>query len=86
MPYEVTYDSKRSCIVTRIDGELDIPVVKEFLTELARVISTSGCERILDDLRGAELTLSTGELFFAPGLVPEAGIPITTRSALIVAE
>ena len=43
MPYEVTYDSKRSCIVTRIDGELDIPVVKEFLTELARVISTSGC-------------------------------------------
>ena len=55
MPHKVTYDSKRNCIVTRIDGKLDIPVLKEFLAEIARVISTSGCKRILDDLRGAEL-------------------------------
>ena len=60
MPYEVTYDSKRNCIVTRIDGELDIPVIKESLSEIARMISTKGCQRILDDLRGAELMLSMG--------------------------
>lgn len=86
MPYEVTYDAERDCIVTRIDGRLDVPVVKEFLAELARVISTSGCERVLVDLRGAELTLSMGELYFAPRLVSEAGVSITTKRAVIVAE
>jgi mevalonate pyrophosphate decarboxylase len=86
MSYEVTYDAERDCIVTRIDGKLDTPVAEEFLAEVARVISTSGCERILDDLRGAELTLSTGELYFAPRLVSEAGIPREIRSAIIVTE
>ena len=86
MPYEVTYDSERDCIVTRIDGRLDIPVAKEFLAEIARVISTCGCKRILHDLRGAELTLRMGELYFAPQLVSQAGIPRTIKSAVIVAE
>jgi hypothetical protein len=86
MPYEVTYDSERDCIVTRIDGRLDIPVAKEFLAELARVVSTSGCKRILDDLRGAELTLSMEALYFAPRLVPEAGVPPASKSAIVVAE
>jgi hypothetical protein len=72
--------------VAWINGELDIPVAKEVLAELARAISTSGCKRILDDLRGAELTLSLGELCFAPRLVPEAGIPPTIKSAILVAE
>jgi hypothetical protein len=86
LSYEVTYDPERDCIVTRIDGRLDMPVAKGFLAELARVISTSGCERILDDLRGAELTLSMQTLYFAPRLVPEAGIPPASKSAIVVPE
>ena len=86
MPYEVTYDSKRNCIVTRIDGKLDIPVIKEFLAEIARVIAASGCQRILDDLREAELTPSMGEFYIALRLVSEVGIPRTTKSAIVVPE
>jgi hypothetical protein len=86
MLYEVAYDAGRGCIVTRIDGALDIPVAKEFLAELARVISTSGCERVLIDLRAAVLMLSMGDLYFAARLPPEAGIPIGIKSAAIVAE
>jgi hypothetical protein len=86
MPYEVTYDPERDCIVARIDGELAIPVAKEFLAELARVISTSGCKRVLVDLRAAVLMLSMGDLYFAARLPPEAGIPIGIKSAAIVAE
>jgi DNA-binding response OmpR family regulator len=84
--YKVAYDSRRDCIVGRINGELDIPVAKEFLAELARVISTSGCKRILDDMRRAELTLSLGDLYFVPRLASEAGIPPTIKSAVLVAE
>ena len=86
MPYKVTYDSEHDYIVARIDGELGIPVAKEFLAEVARVISTSGCERILDDLRGAELMLSITNLYFATRLAPQAGIPPSVRSAIVVAE
>jgi DNA-binding response OmpR family regulator len=86
IPYEVAYDSKRDCIVARIDGELDIPVAKEFLTELARVISTSGCKHILDDMRRAKLTLSLGDLYFAAQLPREEGIPRGIRSAIVIAE
>jgi hypothetical protein len=86
LPYEVIYDSEHDCIVTRIDGRLDVPVVREFLAELGRVISTNDCGRILEDLRGAELTLSMEALYFAPRLVPEAGIPPASKSAIVVAE
>jgi hypothetical protein len=86
LPYEVTYDSERDCIVARIDGRLEIPVAREFLAELARVISTSGCGRILDDLRGAEMTISMEALYFGPRLIPEAGIPSASKSAILVAE
>jgi hypothetical protein len=86
MPYEITYDAERDCIETRIDGKLDIPVAKEFLAELARVLSTSGCKRILVDLRGAELTLSMGDLYFAARLPSEAGILEPARSVVLVPE
>jgi hypothetical protein len=86
MPYKVTYDAERDCIVTRIDGKLDMPVAKEFLAELARVISTSGSERVLVDLRGAELTLSIGDLYFAARLPSEAGILDPVKSVVLVPE
>ena len=86
MPCEVTHDAERDYIVTQIDGRLDVSVVKEFLAELGRVMSTSGCERVLVDLRGAAMRLSMGELYFAPRMVSEAGIPIATKRAVIVAE
>jgi hypothetical protein len=86
MSYEITYDAERDCIVTRIDGWLDVPVAKDFLAELARVISTSGCERILEDLRGAELMLSMVDLYFASQMPSEVGIPPAIKSAIVVAE
>jgi hypothetical protein len=86
MPYEVTYDPECDCVMARIDGELSIQVAKEFLAEISRIVRANGCRRTLDDLRGAELTLSIAELYFAPRLTLEAGIPPAFKSAIVVAE
>jgi len=86
MPYEVTYNSERDCVMAQIDGELDISAAKEFLAEIVRVVSTNGCKRILEDMRGAELTLSIGGLYFAARLAREEGAPPGIRNAIVVAE
>jgi CheY-like chemotaxis protein len=85
-PYKVTYDPGRDRIEARIDGELDIPVAKGFLAEIVRVVSTSGCKRILEDMRGAELMLSITDLYFAARLAREEEAPPWIKNAIVVAE
>lgn len=85
-PYQVTYDPGRDCIMTRIDGMLDMQVVTDFLAELAHQVSTSGCQRILDDLRGSRSILSVTDFYFASKLASEKGILPSAKNAVIVAE
>jgi two-component system response regulator len=84
--YEVTYDPGHDCIMTRIDGRLDMQVVIDFLADLAHIVSASGCQRIFDDLRGSRLTLSVTDLYFASKLVSEKGILPSARNAVIITE
>jgi hypothetical protein len=86
MPYEVTYDPERDCIEARIGGKLSIQVAKEFLAEIVRVVSTSGCWRILEDMRESELMLSIVDLYFAARLAREEKAPPGIRNAIVVPE
>lgn len=86
MPYTITYDSRRNCIVTEIDGALDVPVAKEIAAEVIRAISTSDCRRVLVDLRESELALSVTELYHASRIAAAAGVPESIKRAVVVPE
>jgi len=84
MAYRINYDSNIDCIVARMDGKIDLDVVKQFVCELVRVSEEHGCTRILNDARGVSLNLSTIDILGIPKFVSEAGLKSCCRRAVIV--
>ena len=86
MNYELTYDEERDLIVGYIHGDFDSSVVKKMATDLANMVRKHGCSRVLNDLRGAQITPSVLDIYSMPKFVNQAGIPIICKRALVVRE
>ncbi|KAB2888787.1 MAG: hypothetical protein F9K32_15225 [Desulfobulbaceae bacterium] len=86
MKYTLSYDQKRDIIVGRIEGEMVPALVKEMASEFAGLVRSSGCHRLLNDLRGARITPSTFDIYSMPRIVDERELPLTCRRALVISE
>lgn len=86
MKYTLSYDQKRDIIVGRIEGEMVPALVKEMASEFAGLVRSSGCHRLLNDLRDARITHSTFEIYSMPRIVDEREVPVTCRRALVISE
>ncbi len=86
MNHEFRYDEAQDIIMGRLHGKLDAVVAKEVATDLARLVGEHGCRRLLMDLRGAQVTSSTLEIYTIPRVVKEAGVSGSIKRAVVVAE
>ena len=86
MPYKIDYDPETDCIMASMEGNVDRDVLREFVTELARVSNTNKCYRILNDMRKARLKLGFLSLYNIPRMVKAAGLNLSSRRAIVARE
>jgi len=84
--YEVAYDQERDLIVGRVEGKIGPALVKAMASELADLVASSGCRKLLNDLRRADITPSAFDVYDMPRIVAKQGVPIVCRRALLVSE
>ncbi len=86
MGYELSYNQERDLIVGRVEGKIDPALVKAMASELAELVASSGCRKLLNDLRRADTTPSAFDVYDMPRIVDKQGVPIACRRALLVSE
>jgi hypothetical protein len=86
MKYQLSYDRQRELIVARVEGYADAVLVQSMAAELKRQMSSSGCRKLLTDLRSASIARAAFDFHNIPRLVDKLGRPIPCRRALVVTE
>ncbi len=86
MKYELSYDKEHDLIVGRVEGDIDPVLVKKMASEFADIIETSGCHKLLNDLRDAKITPSTLDIYNMPRIISKQGVHLACKRALVVPE
>lgn len=84
--YEVSYDSESGIVRARMDGDIEMEEVMKYASEVVRTITANDCRRVLNDMRGAVMKLSTTDIWNVPRIMEKAGMPPATRRALVTTE
>jgi hypothetical protein len=80
----VNHDQDIDCLVGVVEGRLDMPAVQQYVHQVVREARLRECTCIVSDLRGAELDLSTIEIYGLPGLLDRMGFGRPWCGALVV--
>jgi hypothetical protein len=83
LPYKISHDAESNCIRTRIDGELDMNLIKNLANDLRDVAFHNDYKYYLNDIRKAEVKLTLWDIYELPNLTSSA-LPSNYRAALIV--
>lgn len=86
MKYRPAYDRERDLILGLVEGDVDPDLVRAMSAELAESVKSSGCRKVLNDLRSAHITDSAFNIYSLPRIVKEQGVPIKCKRALVVSE
>jgi len=86
MGYELSYDQERDLILGKVEGDLNRVLVEEMSHEFAKLTSSSRCFKLLNDLRSANITPSTFDIYAMPRIVEKQGVPFVSRRAILVSE
>ncbi len=90
MSYSVAYDAEAGFIAIVIQGTIDQSVVRQLISDAARVAQEHNCFLVLNDAREATVTLSIAEIYDLPKIVSEvlaeSGIEVqrVKRAAVVV--
>ncbi len=83
MPFSVRYDPESARIRCSISGTLDMHLIAEFVDELVHLMNQHQCFRILSDLRGIEVAVSTVDIYHLPKLIEQRGYTGPLRRAVV---
>ena len=86
MPYQIEYDQPTGCIRIKVIGELDLALLKAMAQEAGNLAQQYECKRILNDLRLAQPTTSTLEIYTMPKTAEQSGVNIRCKRALVVGD
>lgn len=86
MNFDLSYDSERDVIVGHVTGRVDAALVAEMSAQLAALMKRTGCHRLLNDLRDADLTPSTFDIYSLPRIVDQKGVSRVCRRALVISK
>jgi hypothetical protein len=84
MPYSAMYDAETECLMCRITGDIDPSLMEAITNEAVSLQKKHGYKRVLHDLREANVTLSTLDLYFLPRRIEAAGLGRRVKRALVV--
>jgi len=77
MPFNIEYDIDQDCIFSTFIGEIDMPLVKEYIAALLPVLEATKCRRVLSDSRQADLKLTSMDIMQFPKMAEDS--PLTTN-------
>jgi hypothetical protein len=83
MAFKVHYDKKSNCVTGTYRGTLDLGSMKEYAREIIKVASKHNCTSFLNDLRKAEVNLSTFDLYFIPETLHKMGFKRWWKRAIV---
>lgn len=69
-----------------VDGELNLPLLKDIAFDVSKIINETDCKFILNDLRKATPAKETLDIYNMPETAKKAGISPTIKRALIVGD
>jgi hypothetical protein len=84
MPYSVKYHPKFDCVFAKIEGKIDIKIAQEFAKEAIKQTAEHNCRKLLNDLRKAQVKLSTFDIYHLPSSIEKAGLDHLCKRALLV--
>lgn len=86
MKYDIVYLEKEKVVKGTVHGYFDLSGVSEMAGRCAELNGQVNCDRILTDLRDAEITDSTMEICRMPKAINDAGLPRMCMIALLIKE
>ena len=86
MKYQLSYDRQRDLIIARVEGYADAMLVQSMAAELKRLMTSSGCRKLLTDLRAAQVGRAAFDFQNIPRIVDKHGLPAPCRRALVLPE
>lgn len=84
MSYAVKYDPRIDCVVGKIEGKIDIGLVRKFSKSVIEEVNRHKCKGFINDLRKADLKLSSTEISTLPDIILSTGLPSSYKRALII--
>ena len=84
MPYEIKYDSEGNCLMCRMFGEITYSILPTFASDADDLLGKHDCHLLLNDLREADLQLSTLDLHEIPKLLSQFDHIAFCKRALVV--
>jgi hypothetical protein len=84
MSYKLKYDKEQDLIIGRVEGNIDKVLVQQMAGEFARLVMTTGCEKLLNDLRSAIIEHSLTNIWEMPKIVCSKGVPLRCKRALVM--
>ena len=86
MPYKINYEKDLDYIAITIEGDFSLSPLKELAVDVDRSIDRYKCNRILNDMRPANLSKGAIDIYNMPKAARRAGIEIACKRALVVRE
>ena len=84
MPYTVQYTKECECILVVITDELDLSLLQSMAAEVAKLVKETGSRCILNDVRRAQPTAKTIDIYNMPQAAKKAGVEQAFKRALVV--
>ena len=84
MVFDIHYDQEYNCIKGSYNGNINLEAIKEYAKEIKKTVSKHNCKHFFNDLRKANLDLSTMHIYNIPNLLIQLGIDHSWRIAIVV--
>jgi hypothetical protein len=86
MTFKVHYDNRSKCVIGTYRGTLDMKSLEGYAYEIMKVASNHDCTSFLNDLRKAEVNLSTFDLYYIPETLHKMGFKRWWKRAIVASE
>lgn len=84
MSHTLEYNPDTDCIELTVLGTFTMERLRSIAPDVAKLSDKTGCRRILNDMSGANITVSLTDAYNSPAEMDKSGIRRTTRRALVV--
>ncbi|MCP4896857.1 MAG: hypothetical protein GY906_07765 [bacterium] len=83
MPFTIEYDSERACMMCKLSGTIDIQLITCYIDKVVSLMEQHHCSRVLNDVRGADISLSSVDIVSLPNLMIEKNFNRFAKRALV---
>ena len=86
MSYKINYEKEGDYIAVTVEGDFTLSNLKDLAAEVTKFTKQYSCNRILNDMRQAQLTKGTIDIYNMPKTARSSGIDTYCKRALVVSE